>query len=221
MLGCNDLPSRAWLPSHTAMLYGRLPWNGNAHRLCILFWITPHKAASVWSSGAIAPHSLKLTFFTGFESTQIWIDRQIERAELAKESEIQAWKENWRGHLCLWLLTEKWDLGRSTANKRGVYKNLEDVTYICLCWPQLWCGDKYSSWFQTPEFWLPFGSVFTSFWLDLIDEKKMMIYLALTVRQMKTLTKTGGEDVLLGWQGQSSPPQRRKRLTNFTFFSWV
>ena len=36
-----------------------------------------------------------------------WIERQIQKAELAKERAIQAWKENRSGHLCLWLLKER------------------------------------------------------------------------------------------------------------------
>lgn len=85
ILGCKDPPKRGWLPSQTAMLYGRVPWNGNAHRFCILFWITPYRAASTWSPGPIEPHSIKLTFSVDWKTFAFWIERQIQKAELAKE----------------------------------------------------------------------------------------------------------------------------------------
>lgn len=49
------------------------------------FGFIPHRAATTRSSGATEPHSIKLTFSMDLKAFIFWIERWLQKAELAKE----------------------------------------------------------------------------------------------------------------------------------------
>ena len=49
------------------------------------FGFTPHRAATTQSSGATEPHSTKLTFSMDLKAFAFWVERRLQKAELAKE----------------------------------------------------------------------------------------------------------------------------------------